>query len=100
MTLPLSLADQLIETVPLPVVHLLVVLHFNICDQTMLKPPVEINQVRVCIIQERIFGTQPQRDCHPANKRLHKSPVFMCVPGSMKMGHEPSLAPGPLQWWG
>ncbi len=88
---------QGIETIPVCVKQVLVVLHRKLDAKSLLKPPVEVDQVGIRIVQQRPRRQEPQ--CHrqaPA-ERLDQPPLRMSLPDRSKVGHLPPLAAGPLQ---
>ena len=54
-----SSLDKVIESGPIGVVDFSVIPHFEILIETTLKPLVEINQVRVYVVPERLLRKQP-----------------------------------------
>ena len=51
--------DQFIESPAVPVEQPFVVAHFNVQLESLLNLSVEINKVRVDVIQEGLYGLQP-----------------------------------------
>src|SRR5690606_4548255 len=58
---------------------------------------IEIDQVRVDVIQSGMFGQQPQGHGHAAAEGLHKTAVFMPLVELLYGGHQPALAACPLE---
>ena len=89
--------QQLIESLTMCVVARLDVVHRPGDDESVSKPPIEVDQVRVDVVQERPLGNQPQRHRETAAERLHQTPVMLAAPMFDEMGELPPLAAGPFQ---
>src|SRR5690606_11922550 len=93
----LPLPDQLVEAAAVGVVEIPVVTHLDGELQALAYPPIEIDQVRVDVIQNGMFGQQPQGHGHAAAEGLHETAVFMPIVELFYDGHQPALAACPLE---
>src|SRR5690606_19797178 len=93
----LPLPNQLVETAAVGVVEIPVVTHFDGELQAFAYPTIEIDQVRVDVIQSGMFGQQPQGHGHAAAEGLHETAVFMSLVELLYDGHQPALAACPLE---
>jgi hypothetical protein len=58
---------------------------------------VEVDQMRIHIVEERSLRRESKRDGEPASERLNETPVSMRLIHRQQPRKEPPLASGPLQ---
>jgi len=73
------LPDQLVEAAAVGVVEIPVVAHLDGELQAFAYPTIEIDQVRVDVVQYGMFGQKPQGHGHAAAEGLHETAVFMSL---------------------
>ncbi len=76
---------------------LLVVAHLDARLHAVLQVAIEVDQVRVDVVEQRAFWFQSEGDCEPAAKRFYVTALRMFVPDRFQMRHEPAFAAGPFQ---
>jgi hypothetical protein len=89
--------EQRVETIAVPVEQSLVVLHTDIRSKTALEPPIEVNQVRVGIVQESPVRREAKGYGNASAKRLNQPSVGMAPPYRSDMGYLPPLASSPFK---
>jgi hypothetical protein len=79
---------------------------FNIDPKVRLDASVEIHQMRVDVVQERVRWPNPKRHCKAASKRLDEPAVSMGCPEGCDQTHLPPLPTEPpdkrrktIDWW-
>ena len=60
--------------------ELLVVTHFDAQRESLLKMAVEVDEMRIDVVEQRTPGLQTKRDGEPAAKRLDVSPRRVSLP--------------------
>src|SRR5206468_1528512 len=70
---PPACRQKLVEASPVGVEQTFVVFHRNGSLESPLQPAVEVDHVRIDVIEKRSFGCQPQGDREPAAERLHEA---------------------------
>lgn len=80
LTIALATGYELIEPLTVRVIERAVVTHRRVNVQTLLQPPIKIDEVRVDVTQQRVLW--PQRQCHrqPAAKRLDQTVMRVRLP--------------------
>ena len=89
--------DELIEAFAMVVVGRRVVGHFQANLQSALNPIVEVDEVRVRVVQESFTGTQAQGDGQAAAEGLDQAPVPVARIERGELGDEPALTSQPFQ---
>ena len=74
-----------------------VVLHVQIGREAFLKPAIEVDQVRIGVIEQRACWQKPQGDGQATTKRLHEPRPGMPLPQGEQVWHLPSLSARPFQ---
>tara|TARA_B100001179_G_C18472210_1_gene351922 strand:- start:489 stop:731 length:243 start_codon:yes stop_codon:yes gene_type:complete len=78
------------------VIEFFVVFHRNTRAQSFFEPGVEINQMRINIVNESVFWEEAQCYGKATTKWLYKSAVVVLVPVRTYKGKLPSLAASPF----
>src|ERR1044071_4175568 len=68
----IAASNQSIKTIALAIEKLLVVAHPHTHSQTILHVTIEVDQVRVDVVQQRLFGLESQHNSKPAAKRFDR----------------------------
>lgn len=97
--LPLAAFDELVEPAAVAVESRLVILHPNCYLQASLQMSVEVNEVRVDVVQYRLLRLQTEWCGEPTAERLNITPARMRSPKRCEVGHQPTLSPSPFQGW-
>ena len=93
----LAARQHRVEPVAMLVEQLLVVLHREIDAKAVLKPTVEVDDVRVGVVQERARGHQAERHREAAAEGLDEAAARVRRPDGLKVRHLPPLAARPLE---
>src|SRR5439155_17001853 len=93
----LTVREQMVEPLAMRVVPGFTVAHGQRDHEALSQPTIEIDQVRVHVVQERAFRHQPERDREPATERLDQPALLLARPMLDQVGKLPPLAAGPLQ---
>src|SRR6185369_15276187 len=93
----LAASNQTIEALALSIKKLLVVSHPHAHSQTILHVTIEIDQVWVDVIQQRLLRLQTQHNCKPTAKRFDITSLRVDLPDWLHMRDEPAFAASPLQ---
>ena len=88
---------ETVEVVPMLIVELALVAHRNPDGETALQMLVEVDGVRVHVVEQCPAGVEAERDRETAAERLDQSPARVPAPQHPETRHEPALATGPLQ---
>jgi hypothetical protein len=75
-----AVCDQPIETLAMGVEQLSVIARFDCHRQSASELRVEINQVRIQIIEDRPFRSQTKRNCQPATKWFDVTTALVPAP--------------------
>src|SRR5437667_9844236 len=89
--------DELVEACAVRIEKLLVVTRVNLHRKPAPQLRVEVDQVRIKIIQHCALRPQTQRDRQPSAKQFHITALMMPTPEWFKVRHQPALPTGPLQ---
>src|ERR1043166_479561 len=92
-----AVVNQSIEARAMTIEKLFVVAHRQRHSQTALHVSVEVNEVRIDVVQERLLRLQSKRDGETAAKRLDVAARCVCFPDGFQVWREPAFAAGPLQ---
>ena len=79
----LSSSNQLIEVLAVPVKELLVVAHRETHLQTVLHVTIEVNEVRIDVVQQRLLRLQSQNNRKPAAERFDISTLRVRFPNRL-----------------
>src|ERR1041385_2478414 len=93
----LSFARECVETIPQRIVRLLVVAHLERDLQSITELAVEVDHVRIGVIEERMLWAKSEGDCKSAHEGLNKPAVGFRLPQPFEMRQQPPLAAGPLE---
>jgi hypothetical protein len=75
----------------------LVIGHLDVDREASLYPPVEVDQVRVGVVEEGLRRREAERNRQPAAERLDEAAMRVRRPQLPQMRNLPALAAGPLQ---
>lgn len=89
--------DELIETRAMRVEKPSVIASIDLQRQPATHLSVEIDQVRIDIVQQRTLRLQSKRYRQPTTKRLNIATLLMCAPSRLNVREQPTLTAGPLQ---
>lgn len=92
-----TVLDEMVEARAMRVEKLSVVARIDLQRQTATNLAVEIDQVRIDIIQQRLLRLQSKRNCQPATEWLNVTTILISAPDRLNMREQPALAAGPLQ---
>jgi hypothetical protein len=93
----LAAPDQAVEALALAIEKLFIIPHSHAHPQTILHVAVEVDQVWIDVIQQRLPGLQSKHDSEAAAKRLDISTLRVCVPDWFQMRDEPTFATRPFE---
>ena len=93
----LAARDELVEPGAVPVEQPLVVLHRQVGLEAPLQPAVEVDQMRIRVVEQRALRGQTEGDGEATGERFDEPPVRMRLPERAEMRHLPALAAGPFQ---
>ncbi len=96
LTLPAR--EQSVELLTMAVEQRLVVLHREIDAQSLLEPPVKVDEMLVGIVEQRTTGQQPERHGKSATERFDETSPGVRFPQGPQIRHLPPLSARPLQW--
>ena len=74
-----------------------VVLESALDHQSPCEPAIEVDDVRIGVVQERARGPETQRHGQAAAEWLDEAPLCVQTPERCEMRHLPPLAAGPLE---
>src|SRR5688572_2612915 len=77
--------------------ELLIVSHLDAQSHTVLQVAIEVDQVRINVVEQRALGLQTEYDCESTAERFDVTPIGIAAPDGREMRHEPTLAAGPFQ---
>src|SRR5690606_12493343 len=86
-----------VETLAMPVVQRLAVLHGDADGQAALQPAVEVDEVRIGVVEQRARWPQAQRHRQAAAEGLDQAPPRVRLPQRPQVWNLPPLASGPLE---
>jgi|SRR5260370_12518070 len=92
-----TILDELVEARAMRVEKLWVVASIDSQRQTVAHLPVEINQMRIDVIQQGSLRMQFKRNGQPAAEWLDVTTILSCAPDRLNMREQPALAAGPFQ---
>jgi hypothetical protein len=81
----LAVPNQPVEPVAVFIEKFLVVAHRDMHPQAVLQVTIEIDEVRVDVVEQRFLWLQAEHDCKAAAKRLHVSPVSVRFPDRLEI---------------
>src|SRR5882672_5902606 len=81
----------------MPVVQRLPVLHLEDGGEAGPEPAIEVDQMRVDVVQEGPPGPEAEGHGQPAAERLREAPAGMAGPQRAEVRNLPALAARPLQ---
>ena len=88
---------QAVEFVPVPVVELALVAHRNPGHEAALEVAIEVDGMRVHVVEQRPGGIQAERNRESAAERLDQPSTGVLAPQRPQARHEPALAACPFQ---
>src|SRR5437867_8114694 len=88
--------DKLIEALAMRIEEFRVVTGFDLQRKSASKLFVEINEMRIQVIQERALRFQPQRHSQPATERLDVTTLCVLPPERVDVWNQPTLSASPL----
>src|SRR5215510_723638 len=88
---------ELIEPLAMPVEEFLFVAHLDALLKATLKMSIEVNEMRIDVVEQRAFRLQAQRYGQAAAERFDVSPIRVSFPNGRQVRNEPALATSPLQ---
>ncbi len=94
---PVPVSKKHIETVSTGVEVAFRVQHRTRDHEAGFQPAVEIDQVRIDVVEQRSFWDQSYRDGKPTAERFHQSSMAVRCPQSSYMWHLPTLSTGPFE---
>jgi len=92
-----TILDELVEARAMRVEKLSMVASIDLQRQPAADLPVEIDQMRIDIIQQSSLGLQSKRNCQPPAEWLNVTTILICTPDRLNVREQPTLAAGPLQ---
>src|SRR5262249_38932987 len=92
-----AVANQSIETIAMTIEKSFVVTHSYRHCQTLLHVGVEVNQVRIDVVQERLLRLQAKRDSETTAKWFDVPSRGVRFPNRFQVWRQPAFAAGPLQ---
>src|SRR5207249_399983 len=95
--LVLPACPQLVEPVAISVVQTFVVQHRNADHETALEPSVEVDDVRVDVVQQGAPRHDPESDCETAREGLNQTPACVRLPEREEIRQLPPLPSCPFE---
>src|SRR5262249_17488673 len=71
--------------------------HAEIDPEAFLQPAIEVDEMRIGVVQERARWHEPERHRKPATERFDEATMAVSGPERTEVRHLPALASGPLQ---
>ncbi len=93
----LPMRDHLVEAFPIGVVDGAVVGHRQAGHEAVLHPLVEIDEVRIGVVEQRLLWLQVHGDRQAAAEGFHETTPMMLSPQRQQERRQPALATGPLE---
>src|SRR6185369_2137405 len=89
--------DQLVEARAVSIEELLVVAHLDAQRESVLEMTVEVDEMRIDVVEQRTPGLQTQCNGEAAAERFDVPPRCVSLPDRREMRDQPAFAAGPFQ---